>query len=99
MSRRKSGADDAPKVRLTREKLAAAAKIFRFIRPYRFAFGFGLVLLFVSSITFMVFPYLSGLMVDIASGEKEMPYSLVDVGWILAIILVVENHRPERCLN
>lgn len=91
MSRRKSGADDAPKVRLTREKLAAAAKIFRFIRPYRFAFGFGLVLLFVSSITFMVFPYLSGLMVDIASGEKEMPYSLVDVGWILAIILVVQG--------
>jgi ABC-type multidrug transport system fused ATPase/permease subunit len=91
MSRRKSGADDAPKVRLTREKLAAAAKIFRFIRPYRFAFGFGLVLLFVSSITFMVFPYLSGLMVDIASGEKEMPYSLVDVGWILALILVVQG--------
>jgi ABC-type multidrug transport system fused ATPase/permease subunit len=91
MSRRKSGADDAPKVRLTREKLAAAAKIFRFIHPYRFAFGFGLVLLFVSSITFMVFPYLSGLMVDIASGEKEMPYSLVDVGWILAAILVIQG--------
>lgn len=91
MSKRRSSTDDAPKVRLTREKLAAAAKIFRYIRPYRFAFGAGLVLLFVSSITFMIFPYLSGLMVDIASGEKEMPYSLVDVGWVLALILVVQG--------
>lgn len=91
MSRRQSSTDTPPKVRLNREKLAAAAKIFRYIRPYRFAFGSGLVLLFLSSVTFMIFPYLSGLMVDIASGEKEMAYSLVDVGWFLALILVVQG--------
>jgi ABC-type multidrug transport system fused ATPase/permease subunit len=91
MSRRRSSTDEAPKVRLSREKLAAAAKIFRYIRPYRFAFGLGLVLLFLSSITFMIFPYLSGVMVDIASGEKEMSYSLVDIGWMLALILVIQG--------
>ena len=30
-------------------------------------------------------------MVDIASGEKEINYSLVDVGWFLALILVVQG--------
>ncbi len=91
MSRRRPSSEEAPKVKLTREKLVAAAKIFRFIRPYRIAFGVGLVLLFLSSLTFMVFPYLSGVMVDIASGEKEMPYDLRDVGWLLALILVVQG--------
>ncbi|TXB62741.1 ABC transporter ATP-binding protein [Phaeodactylibacter luteus] len=91
MARRKTQDPEQPKVKLTKEKLKDAARIFRFIRPYRFAFGFGLVLLFLSSLTFMVFPYLSGLMVDIAQGEQGMEIDLGDVGWILAIVLVVQG--------
>lgn len=83
--------EDAPKVRLTREKISEAARIFRFIRPYRYAFGLGLVLLFLSSLTFMVFPYLSGLMVDVAQGEAELNFTLSDIGWVLALVLVAQG--------
>lgn len=91
MSTRPHQPEDAPKVRLTREKISEAARIFRFIRPYRYAFGLGLVLLFLSSLTFMVFPYLSGLMVDVAQGEAELNFTLSDIGWVLALVLVAQG--------
>jgi len=88
---RRQNKEDAPKVRLTRENLREAAGIFKYIRPYRGAFIFGLVLLFLSTLTFLVFPYLSGLMVDIAQGQAEMDLTLGDVGWILALVLVAQG--------
>ncbi len=91
MATRRQQSEDQPKVRLTRENLREAAAIFRYIRPYRGAFFFGLVLLFLSTLTFLIFPYLSGLMVDIAQGEAEMDLSLKDVGWVLALVLVAQG--------
>jgi len=91
MAMRRQNKEDAPKVRLTRENLREAAGIFKYIRPYRGAFIFGLVLLFLSTLTFLVFPYLSGLMVDIAQGQAEMDLTLGDVGWILALVLVAQG--------
>lgn len=75
-----------PKV--TRESLREALEIFQFIRPYRWKFIFGLVLLFLSSAVFMVFPYTMGLMLDIAQGSTEMKnLSLSKIAVFLAIIL------------
>jgi ATP-binding cassette subfamily B protein len=92
MRRRNRDAEDTePKDRLTREKLRDAAAIFKFIGPYRAAFIFGLVLLFLSSMVFMLFPYLSGLMVDIAQGNASTDFSLKDIGWVLLIVLVVQG--------
>ena len=91
MAMRRQNKEGAPKVRLTRENLREAAGIFKYIRPYRGAFIFGLVLLFLSTLTFLVFPYLSGLMVDIAQGQAEMDLTLGDVGWILALVLVAQG--------
>jgi ATP-binding cassette subfamily B protein len=91
MARRKPAADEPPLPKLTREKLREALSIFEFIRPYRWYFFIGLVLLFFSSLVFMAFPYLSGLMVDVAQGNAEMDLSLGQIGWLLLGILILQG--------
>lgn len=91
MGMRRRNRDTEPRARLTREKLKEAAAIFKYIRPYRLAFILGLVLLFLSSLVFMLFPYLSGLMVDIAQGNASTDFSLKDIGWVLLIVLVAQG--------
>lgn len=76
---------------VSREKLMEAARIFRFIRPYRLSFIAGLALLLVSSLVFMIFPFLSGLMVDVAQGKAEIPVSLNQIGWILLAVLIAQG--------
>ncbi len=91
MSRRKPTDDDSPKPKLTRESLRQALAIFQFVRPYWWRLALGLVILFLSSLVFMVFPYLSGMMVDVAQGKSEWDISLSDIGLILLGILVVQG--------
>ena len=75
---------------VSRESLREAIKIFRYIRPYRWYLIVGLVLLAIGSASFMVFPYLSGLMVDIAQGTTEQPFTLNQIGIFLAVILLLQ---------
>jgi ATP-binding cassette subfamily B protein len=91
MSRPKPTDDDTPKPKLTRESLRQALAIFQFVRPYWWRLALGLVILFLSSLVFMVFPYLSGMMVDVAQGKSEWDLSLSDIGLILLGILVVQG--------
>src|SRR5690606_37433063 len=79
------------KVKLTRETLREALKIFEFVRPYRWSLFLGLILLFVSSLVFMLFPYLMGQMVDIAQGASDLDLSLGAMGWVLLIVLVAQG--------
>ncbi|MCB0557050.1 MAG: ATP-binding cassette domain-containing protein, partial [Phaeodactylibacter sp.] len=44
-------------------------------------------LLFLSSLVFMLFPFLTGLMVDTAQGKAQYPITLKQIGWILLIVL------------
>ena len=62
--------DDLPKPKLNGETMKEAMKTFEFIRPYRWHFFAGLVLLFISSLVFMVFPYLIGEMLDIIDCQR-----------------------------
>ncbi len=79
---------EEPKPRLSRESLREALLIFEFIRPYRYQFAFGLVLLFLSSSIFMVFPYLIGKMLDVAQGVV-VDFDLKRMGvWLIAILAV-----------
>lgn len=79
---------EEPKPRLSRESLQEALRIFEFIRPYRYQFVFGLVLLFLSSSIFMVFPYLIGKMLDVAQGVV-VDFDLKRMGiWLVAILAV-----------
>lgn len=65
--------------------------IFEFIRPYKWAFIGGVLMLFISSALFMVFPYLIGLMVDASQGEAEYDLSMTQVGIALVIILGIQG--------
>lgn len=89
--RRNIDLDEAPKAKLTRESFKEALATFQFIKPYRWYFFGGLVLLFFSSMIFMVFPYLIGLMVDIAQGKSEYELSLTQIGWALIVVLIMQG--------
>jgi ATP-binding cassette, subfamily B, bacterial len=91
MARRFQDDDNAPKTKVTKENFKEALKIFSYIRPYKWSFWGGLILLFLSSLSFMAFPYLSGMMVDIAQGEVKMALSLSEIGILLAVILVIQG--------
>ncbi len=58
--------DSTAKPRLTREGLREATKMFAFVKPYRWQFLLGLILLALSSLVFMIFPYTMGVMLDVA---------------------------------
>jgi len=67
-----SGADlaaDAPKPKLTKEAFQRGMRIFRYVLPYRAKFIVGMVLLTLSSATFMAFPWVAGKLVDAANGK------------------------------
>ncbi|MBR9920961.1 MAG: ATP-binding cassette domain-containing protein [Bacteroidetes bacterium] len=91
MARRRNTNNDEPLPKLNKETLSKALEIFQYIKPYRWYLFFGLLLLFLSSLVFMVFPYLSGVMVDVAQGNSDWRFSLRDVGLVLILILVVQG--------
>ncbi|MEM6319814.1 MAG: ABC transporter transmembrane domain-containing protein [Bacteroidota bacterium] len=86
-----SDSTEAPKVKVTQESFREAIKTLSFIRPYRWHLIGGMVLLFLTSLIFMVFPWLIGQMVDIAQGKSEYPYTLQQMGWALVAILVAQG--------
>ncbi|MFT4833633.1 MAG: ABC-type multidrug transport system fused ATPase/permease subunit [Marinoscillum sp.] len=59
------------KKRLDREGLKNLLGIFQYVLPYKVTFIFGLLLLVASSSIFMVFPYVSGKLIDLASGKGD----------------------------
>ena len=81
---------DAPRPKLTRESLREALKIFEYFQPYRWQFIFGLVLLFLGSSVFLVFPKIIGQMLDIAQGNIQN-IDLQKVGFWLMGILVFQG--------
>ena len=94
--------DDAPKTKLTRKTLSEALEIFSFVKPYKWSFIIGMVLLFLSTTTFMIFPFLSGKIVDIAQGKTDFTGSfnghtfayqltLATIGKVMAVVLLVQG--------
>lgn len=89
--RRHDDLDDAPKTKVTKESFKEALKIFKYIRPYRGQFIWGMFLLFLSSLVFMIFPALIGQMVDIAQGNSELGFTLMQAGWFMLAVLAVQG--------
>jgi ATP-binding cassette, subfamily B, bacterial len=83
-------AKDNPRPKMTREGLKEALKIFVFIRPYRLQFIIGLVLLFLSSTVFLVFPGIIGQMLDVAQGNAQ-GMDLRKIGFILVGVLIFQG--------
>ncbi len=74
--------------KLTRESLREALKIFVYIRPYRVQFIFGLILLFLGSSVFLVFPAMIGRSLDVAQGNIPQDLDLYEIGgWLVAILI------------
>lgn len=48
------------RIKLEKHTIKKASTFFRFIKPYKLAFGIGMLFLFLSSATAMLFPYLMG---------------------------------------
>lgn len=83
--------EEEKKVKFNRENFRESLSIFRYLRPYMFGFVVGMLLLGLSSLVFMVFPWLSGEMIDIAQGNGNYGMSLKDIGWILIIVLFAQG--------
>ena len=83
--------EEAPKVKVNRENFREALQIFEFIRPYKWSFIIGMFLLFLSSMVFMLFPHLIGIMVDTAQGQSEYDLSLTQIGFVLAAVLFAQG--------
>ena len=65
-----SGSDltaDLPKPKVNKESLKRSLRIFRYVLPYRAKFLVGLLMLVLSSSTFMAFPWLAGKLISAAN--------------------------------
>ena len=83
---------EQPKVKLTRDNLVNALKIFKFIRPYRWAFILGMVFLSASSLLFMVFPGAAGDMANVANGEpSRFGLTIQQFGSFFLVLLVFQG--------
>jgi ATP-binding cassette, subfamily B, bacterial len=91
MAKSRWGNDDAPKVKLSRESFREGLKMFEFIRPYRWSFILGLVIIFLSSLTFMLFLYLPGEMVDIMQNKSKHGWQMNDIKIMLFVLFVLQG--------
>jgi ATP-binding cassette subfamily B protein len=91
MARRRDTGDDMPTPKLTKANLQTSLKLFRFIEPYRWQFIWGLVLLVISSLVFMIFLPASGEMLNIAVGKAKWGFTLEQLGLFLLVVLVIQS--------
>ena len=79
------------KVKLTRENWKEAMGIFRFIRPYRAYFLAGLLMILLSSVTTLSFPYFLKRLIDsaqaIARGEQVIRPNTIAL-WMVGILVL-----------
>ena len=66
---RRKTKEDSPKKKISKEALKKTLRLFKYVKPYMGTFIIGLVFLFLSSLASMVFPYLTGMLVDAADTD------------------------------
>ncbi len=80
------------KRKLNKENFRKLFNIFRYVLPYKWLFIAGLLMLAVSSTMLMAFPFLSGKLVDVASGKPYLFFDSVNkVALVLMGILVFQS--------
>jgi ATP-binding cassette, subfamily B, bacterial len=84
--------EETTRPKFSKKSLREAIKIFEFVRPYRWQFVFGLVLLSLSSAIFMIILASMGLMLDIAQGKpNDLNLSLIEIGTLLIVLLAFQG--------
>jgi ABC-type multidrug transport system fused ATPase/permease subunit len=81
---------DIPKVKINKETLRQTGQMLRYLRPYRGKFFLGLALLIFSSAVTLVFPRVTGNLVDAATGTLQ-GYDRNSLALILMGILIVQG--------
>jgi ABC-type multidrug transport system fused ATPase/permease subunit len=64
---------DIPKARLNKENWREALLVFRYLEPYRWWFAGGLLVIGLSSLTTLAFPYLLKVLIDTVGGSGFKP--------------------------
>ncbi len=77
------------------EGIKRASKVLKYVRPYRWYFAGGMVLLILGSLIFMLIPGVAGELVNIAIGEgKSYPFSfkpdLTQMGIFLMVLVIIQ---------
>ncbi len=86
--------EEDKKIKVNRKNLKQALQIFRFVLPYKYTFIAGLFFLFLSSITAMVFPLITGQLVDSAVGDAAgwlRNHGRNEIAGMLILILLVQG--------
>lgn len=91
LRRQEKDANGEKAKRVTWQQLKELKGMLAFIRPYRWHFIGGLILLFLGSMTFMVFPYLAGELADVATGTSKLGLNLNQIGLVLLVILFLQG--------
>lgn len=75
--RKKEDQTDTPKKKITKQDLKKSMRLFKYVKPYRGTFAIGFVFLLLSSVTSMVFPYLTGQLVDSANSDMLKDINII----------------------
>ena len=79
---------DESRPKISKEGLVKSLEIFKYIRPYLGYFIIGMILLVLGTLLFMLVPGICGELVDVATGESELNYSLNQLGLFLIVIVL-----------
>jgi len=83
-----SGPDPKDKVKVDKQGLKKALKIFRFVIPYKWTFVTGMLFLLLSNLTTMSFPLLIGQMTKVIEGKSQ--YHINEVTLFFFAILILQ---------
>ena len=76
--------------KISKESIKKAMRVFRFIKPFRITFGFGMLVLIISSVVMMAFPKELGDLVDSANsanGATVNETTIILIGIFLVIAI------------
>lgn len=89
MARRIDETEDLPKVKLSKESFRESIMIFKYVKPYRWHFIWGLIFITLSSLSTMSFPYLLGELLknaqDIAAGKQATTPGTIAL-WMMGLL-------------
>lgn len=89
---RKVDLPDEDKRKLNKENFRKLLGVFHFMLPYKWFFTLGMLALFLSSSFVMAFPYITGKLVDSATGDSGWLLNSIDqIALVMVAILVVQS--------
>lgn len=78
--------------RFSLKQFKESLRIFSFIRPYRSWFIVGLIFLVLSSLTNMIFPFITGKLVGAATDSKSwMNFNINDIALVMGGVLIFQS--------